>query len=92
MGSGCSTLPPVTSSPSEAATASERTDVGVGATPGATMMMAGVGGWRRSGRDETRPSITAAGWGCGAPDGAFGGSSFAVGTSDGVVRVYGPGA
>ena len=63
----------------------ERTDVGVGAT-------AGVGGWRRSERDEPRPSITAAGWGCGALDGAFGGSSFAVGTSDGVVRVYGPGA
>jgi len=73
----------------------ERTDVGVGAmTSGSTTMMtAGVGGWRRSGRDdETRPSITAAGWGCGATDGAFGGSSFAVGTSDGVVRVYGPGA
>lgn len=74
----------------------ERTDFGVGATtPGSamTMMTAGVGGWRRSGReDETRPSITAAGWGCGAPGGAFGGSSFAVGTSDGVVRVYGPGA
>ena len=73
----------------------ERTDVGSGATPGATTMMmtAGVGGWRRSGRDdETRPSITAAGWGCGATDGSFGGSSFAVGTSDGVVRVYGPGA
>lgn len=72
----------------------ERTDVGVGAmTSGSTMMTAGVGGWRRSGRDdETRPSITAAGWGCGATDGSFGGSSFAVGTSDGVVRVYGPGA
>jgi hypothetical protein len=65
----------------------ERTDVGVGATA-----TAGVGGWRRSERDEPRPSITAAGWGCGALDGAFGGSSFAVGTSDGVVRVYGPGA
>jgi hypothetical protein len=64
----------------------ERTDAGVGAT-------AVFGrGWRRSERDEPRPSITAAGWGCGALDGAFGGSSFAVGTSDGVVRVYGPGA
>ena len=72
----------------------ERTDVGVGAmTSGSTMMTAGVGGWRRSGRDdETRPSITAAGWGCGATDGSFGGSSFAGGTSDGGVRVYGPGA
>ena len=84
-GSGCSTLPPVTSSPSGAATASEQ-------TPGSARP-AGFGrGWRRSERDEPRPSITAAGWGCGALDGAFGGSSFAVGTSDGVVRVYGPGA
>ena len=64
----------------------ERTDAGVGATAGFSR------GWRRSERDEPRPSITAAGWGCGALDGAFGGSSFAVGTSDGVVRVYGPGA
>jgi len=65
----------------------ERTDIGATATA-----TAGVGGWRRSERDEPRASITAAGWGCGALDGAFGGSSFAVGTSDGVVRVYGPGA
>jgi hypothetical protein len=42
--------------------------------------------------DEEVSAVTAAGWGVGCLGDAFGGASFAVGTSDGVVRVYGPGA
>ena len=48
-------------------------------------------GWARR-VDEEVSSVTAAGWGVGFLGDAFGGASFAVGTSDGVVRVYGPGA
>ena len=60
----------------------ERADVGGG----------GLGaGWARR-VDEEVSSVTAAGWGVGCLGDAFGGASFAVGTSDGVVRVYGPGA
>jgi WD40 repeat protein len=63
----------------------ERADVGCGGGGGL-----GAGWARRV--DEEVSAVTAAGWGVGCLGDAFGGASFAVGTSDGVVRVYGPGA